>query len=59
MRALPNDPVMLLSFVNTKLRDEFDDLEDLCAYYGIFKNDIDTELNEIGYVYNSENKQYI
>ena len=28
---LPKDPYILLSFVNTKLRDEFETLEDLCA----------------------------
>ena len=28
---LPKDPVILLSFVNTKLRDEFASLEKLCA----------------------------
>ena len=28
---LPKDPVILLSFVNTKLRDEFTSLEELCA----------------------------
>lgn len=28
---IPKDPVILLSFVNTKLRDEFESLEELCA----------------------------
>ena len=28
---LPKDPIILLSFVNTKLRDEFESLEELCA----------------------------
>ena len=28
---LPKDPVILLSFVNTKLRDEYESLEELCA----------------------------
>ena len=28
---IPNDPVMLLSFVNMKLRDEFSDLDELCG----------------------------
>ena len=27
---LPNDPVMLMSYLNTKLRDGADDLSDLC-----------------------------
>ena len=28
---LPEDPVMLLSFVNTKLRDQYASLDALCA----------------------------
>ena len=28
---MPKDPVILLSFVNTKLRDEFPSLSELCA----------------------------
>lgn len=35
MDILPKDPVMLMSFVNMKLRDEFRTLEDLCDTYGI------------------------
>ena len=33
MYKLPKDPVMLLSFVNLKLRDEYPSLEDFCADY--------------------------
>lgn len=32
---LPNDPVMLMSFVNTRLRDGFDSLDALCDDLGI------------------------
>ena len=28
---IPEDPVILLSFVNTKLRDEYPSLDELCA----------------------------
>ena len=28
---LPKDPYILLSFLNTRLRDQYADLEDLCA----------------------------
>ena len=31
MYTLPKDPVMLLSFVNMKLRDEFSSLDELAA----------------------------
>ena len=37
MYTLPKDPVMLLSFVNLKLRDEYPSLEDFCADYNIKK----------------------
>ena len=30
MMKLPEDPVMLLSFVNMKLRDQYASLDDLC-----------------------------
>ena len=35
MHTLPKDPVMLLSFVNLKLRDKYPSLEDFCADYNI------------------------
>ena len=30
---MPKDPVMLLSFVNTQLRDNYNTLEELCKSY--------------------------
>ena len=35
MDILPKDPVMLMSFVNMKLRDEYRTLEDFCAVYAL------------------------
>ena len=32
---LPKDPFMLLSFINTQLRDKFSTLDACCDYYGI------------------------
>ena len=40
MYTLPKDPVMLLSFVNLKLRDEYPSLEDFCADYNIKKDEL-------------------
>ena len=28
---LPNDPVMLMSFCNARLRDEYESLDELCS----------------------------
>ncbi len=35
MDILPKDPVMLMSFINMKLRDEYLTLEDFCNTYNI------------------------
>ena len=52
---LPEDPTMLLSFVNMKLRDEFADLDDLCDTLDVDKNDLVEKLEKAGYRYDSEN----
>ena len=31
MENLPKDPMMLMSFINMKLRDEYPSLDELCA----------------------------
>ena len=41
---LPKDPYILLSFVNTKLRDEFDTLEDLCAAFDVERQAVSNTL---------------
>ena len=55
---LPNDPVILLSYVNTKLRDSDINLSELCKNLNIDKNIIINKLNEIGYEYNKELNQF-
>ena len=52
---LPEDPTMLLSFVNMKLRDEFADLDDLCDTLDVDKNELVEKLEKAGYRYDSEN----
>ena len=37
---LPKDPVMLLSFINMKLRDQYDSLESLCEDFNVSKEEI-------------------
>ena len=58
MNDMPNDPVMLLSFVNTKLRDEYRDLDTMCEDFGIDKNDIITKLAGIGYEYDEGENRF-
>ena len=58
MLSLPGDPVMLLSYVNTKLRDEFDSLDELCACMDADKQTVVDKLSAIGYVYSVEANQF-
>ena len=58
MNSLPKDPVMLMSTVNTLLRDKYSSLDELAKAYGISKTDIENDLKKIGYKYNSELNQF-
>lgn len=48
---IPEDPVMLFSFINMKLRDEYNSLDDLCEDLGIDKQEILRKLKSIGFEY--------
>lgn len=56
---LPKDPVMLLSVVNTKLRDYYPTLEELAKSEGIAKEEIIERLAMINYVYNENQNQFV
>ena len=57
--TLPKDPVMLLSLINTKLRDFNSSLDDLCKEYNLEKEYITEKLSMIDYHYNEERNQFI
>lgn len=48
---LPEDDFILLSFINTKLRDEYSSLDELCAENGLSQEDICGRMAKIGYEY--------
>ena len=48
---LPNDPFILLSVINTKLRDEFPSLQELCTSLGVNEADIVNRLHSAGFDY--------
>lgn len=56
---LPKDPVILLSFVNTKLRDEFPSLHEMCLSMGIDSEALTSTLQNIGYQYNKKLNKFI
>ena len=56
---MPKDPVMLLSFANTQLRDNYNTLEELCKSYMVSEKEITDKLKTINYEYNTEKNQFI
>lgn len=59
MTALPNDPVILLSAVNMKLRDFYSSLDALCEDLGENKDEIIEKLSAIDYEYDASTNQFI
>ena len=55
---LPSDPIMLLSFVNMKLRDQYASLDALCEDMDVNKEEIMAKLAEVGYVYDKETNRF-
>ena len=55
---IPKDPFMLLSFVNMKLRDEYDSLEALCLDLQINQEELCRKLGEAGFDYQEAQKQF-
>lgn len=56
---LPKDPVILLSVVNTKLRDLYKNLDELCEDLQVDKNEIISQIRAIGYEYSEQTNQFI
>ena len=55
---IPNDPMILLSYVNMKLRDEYSDLDELCGAMDVSRPDLEARLAAIGCQYSEENNQF-
>jgi hypothetical protein len=52
--SIPKDPFILLSFVNTKLRDEYSSLDSLCKGLNLDRSQLETTLSSIEYSYEKE-----
>ena len=59
LQGLPNDAVMLLSVINTKLRDYYSSLEQLCKDMGISQQELEEKLDQIDYNYDKELNQFV
>lgn len=56
---IPKDPVMLLSFINLKLRDFYKSLEDLCDDLDVSESEIVDKLALIDYHYDREKNCFV
>ena len=57
--GLPRDPVMLLSVVNTKLRDYYSTLDVLCEDMKVDKQELIGKLEMIDYTYDAGSNQFV
>ncbi len=55
---LPQDPMMLLSVINMKLRDQYESLEALCDDMDVSIDEITVTLANVGYTYDQNNNQF-
>ncbi|MDE5772633.1 MAG: DUF4250 domain-containing protein [Ruminococcus sp.] len=56
---IPNDPAILLSYINTMLRDKYSSLEELCKSLCVQQEQIESKLSSIGYTYNQNQNRFI
>ena len=55
---LPQDPFMLLSVVNMKLRDQYASLEELCDDMDVSRAELEDQLCAAGFEYNAEQRKF-
>lgn len=58
MTVLPEDPMILFSFINTKLRDNYTSLDELCDDMHISKADLVAKLGSVGFEYNPQQNKF-
>lgn len=57
--TMPNDPVMLLSVINTQLRDFYPSFDELCAALQLDASAIREKLSAIDYEYDAQCNQFV
>lgn len=56
---IPSDPIILLSLINTYLRDKYSSLDELCDYEDINAEEIISSLKAINYTYNPQLNKFV
>ncbi|MBR1763424.1 MAG: DUF4250 domain-containing protein [Eubacterium sp.] len=55
---LPNDPFILLSLINMKLRDNYSSLDALCEDMGESRKEIEETLKNAGFEYDEKTNSF-
>ena len=58
MENIPSDPMMLLSFLNMKLRDVYSNLDELCNALDLDKEEIVKKMADAGFEYNENQNKF-
>ena len=56
---MPKDPVMLLSYVNTQLRDNYENLQEFCSSNDVDVEELKAKLAAIDYEYDAATNQFV
>lgn len=56
---IPKDPMILLSYINTQLRDFYPSLAELCKSLEVSEDEIKGNLQDVDYVYDEKLNQFV
>lgn len=56
---MPKDPFILLSYVNTGLRDKYKNLEEFCSAECVSVGEITETLSAVGFEYDEKQNRFI
>lgn len=55
---IPQDPIILCSLINTRLRDQYESLDELCASMMLDKDELVAKLAAAGFRYDAPTNQF-
>ena len=55
---LPKDPMILLRYLNTHLRDDYPTLDALCEDLDVSRTDLEDKLKAVGFVYDERQNRF-
>lgn len=58
MTRIPSDPFILLSYINTQLRNRGESLDELCKTLGLARDEVEALLVSAGFEYSEEHNKF-